>query len=147
MKVILREDVAHLGGPGEVVTVKPGYARNYLIPQGLASPATSRNIKMIEHRLREIQRQIDVAAAQAGEVKARLAELSVTVAKPAGENEKLFGSVTARDIQAALESEGVSVDRRRIVVDEPIKALGVYTVGVKLHGGLVADLKVWVVRQ
>ena len=147
MKVILREDVPHLGQSGAIVTVKPGYARNYLIPQGLAAIATSRNIKEMEHKLREIQRQIDAAKAEADEVKARLAELSVTLSKPAGENEKLFGSVTARDIVGALETEGVKIDRRRIVIDEPIKSLGVYNVGVKLHGGVMAELKVWVVKE
>ena len=147
MKVILREQVPHLGNPGAVVNVKPGFARNFLFPQGLAAAATSRNIKMIEHKMREIQRQIDVAKAEAGEVKAKLAEMSVTVAKPVGENDRLFGSVTAKDIEKALASEGVTVDRRKIAIAEPIKALGVYTVGVRLHGGVVADLKVWVVRE
>ena len=147
MKVILREDVAHLGDSGSIVTVKPGYARNYLIPQGLAAPATSRNIKMIEHKLKEIQRQIDVAKAEADQVKARLAEVSVTVTKAAGENEKLFGSVTAKEIEAALAKEGVILDRRRIIIEEPIKALGVYTLGAKLQGGLTGEFKVWVVKQ
>jgi len=147
MKVILREDVPNLGSSGAVVRVKPGYARNFLIPQGLAAPATSRNIKEMEHRLREIQHQIDVAKTEAEQVKVRLAELSVTVAKQAGESDKLFGSVTARDVALALAAEGVTVDRRRIVIGEPIKALGVYTVGVKLHGGDQAELKVWVVKE
>jgi len=147
MKVILREQVPHLGNPGVIVNVKPGFARNFLFPQGLASMATSRNIKMIEHEMREIQRQIDVAKAEAEQVKARLAELSVTVAKPVGENDKLFGSVTAKDIEKALANDKVTVDRHKIVIAEPIKALGVYTVGVKLHGGMIADLKVWVVKE
>ncbi|MDD5306637.1 MAG: 50S ribosomal protein L9 [Deltaproteobacteria bacterium] len=147
MKVILREDVAHLGKPGAVVSVKPGYARNFLIPQGLAALATSRNIKMMEHELKVIERQIDTSKAEAEEVKQRLAAVSVTVAKQAGESDKLFGSVTTKDVEAALAKEGITVDRRRIVIAEAIKALGVYTVQVKLHGGLAADLKVWVVRQ
>ena len=147
MKVILREDVPKLGTSGAIVNVKPGYARNFLIPQGLAAPATSLNIKEMEHKLKEIQHQIDIAKAEAEQVKERLAELSVTVSKQAGENEKLFGSVTARDVAKALATEGVTVDRRRIVIGEPIKALGVYTVGVKLHGGDQAELKVWVVKE
>ena len=147
MKVILREDVPHLGNSGVIVNVKPGFARNYLIPQGLAAMATSRNIKMIEHKLKEIQKQIDVAKAEAGDVKARLAEVSVTVSKAAGESEKLFGSVTTKDIEAALNSEGIKLDRRRIVINEPIKALGVYTVNAKLHGGVMAEFKVWVVKE
>ncbi len=147
MKVILREVVEHLGQPGAIVNVKPGYARNYLIPQGLASVATSRNIKMMEHQMVMIKQQIDTAKAEAEQVKARLADLSVTVSKPAGENEKLFGSVTTRDIEAALAEEGVTVDRRRVVIDEPIKSLGVYVCHVKLHGGELADFKVWVIKQ
>jgi len=147
MKVILREDVTHLGTCGALVEVKPGYARNFLIPQGLAAPATSRNVKMIEHELKKIQRQIDVAKAEANQVIERLAETSVTISKAAGENEKLFGSVTAKEIAEALAAEGIEVDKRRIVIEDPIKALGVYTVQVKLVGGLVGELKVWVVKE
>lgn len=147
MKVILREQVPHLGNPGAIVNVKPGFARNYLIPQNLAAPATSRNIKMMEHHIRVIQRQIDAAKAEADQVKERLAQLSVTIAKPAGDNEKLFGSVTTRDIEEALAKEDVKADRRRIVIDEPIKSLGVYTVNLKLHGGDTAPFKLWVVKQ
>jgi large subunit ribosomal protein L9 len=147
MKVILREDVPHLGQPGAIVNVKPGYARNYLIPQKLAEPATSRNIKMMEHQLNLIKRQIDVAKAEAEQVKNRLSEVSVTITKPAGESEKLFGSVTSRDIEVALGEEGITIDRRRIVIAEAIKALGVYTVQLKLYGGEMADLKVWVVKE
>jgi large subunit ribosomal protein L9 len=147
MKVILREDVPHLGQPGAIVNVKPGYARNYLIPQGLAELATSRNIKMMEHQLTLIKRQIDAAHTEAEQVKARIAEVSVTITKPSGENEKLFGSVTSRDIESALAEEGITIDRRRIVIAEAIKALGVYTVQLKLYGGDLADLKVWVVKE
>ena len=102
---------------------------------------------MMEHNLKKIQRQIDAAKAAAGEVKARLAELSVTISKSAGEQEKLFGSVTTRDIAAALSDEGIAIDRKRVIITEPIKALGVYTVQVKLYGGEMADLKVWVVKE
>jgi len=147
MKVILKEDVPHLGEPGQIVNVKPGFARNYLIPQGLAALASSRNIKMMEHNLKKIQKQIDAAKAEASEVAARLGELSITIAKPAGEQEKLYGSVTTRDIAAALEAEKITIDRKRIVIPEAIKALGVYTIQVKLMGGVTSDLKVWVVKE
>ncbi len=147
MKVILREDVTHLGTSGDIVTVKPGYARNYLIPQGLAAMATSRNIGMMDHKLREIQKQIDVAKAEADQIKARLASLSVTITKAAGENDKLFGSVTNKDIEKALASEGVTADKRRIIIEEPIKALGVYTIGLKMFGGDMAEFKLWVVKE
>jgi large subunit ribosomal protein L9 len=146
MKVILKEDVPHLGEPGEIVNVKPGFARNYLIPQGFAALASSRNIKMMEHNLKKIQKQIDAAKEEAGKVAARLSEISVTISKPVGEQEKLYGSVTTRDIAAALESEKITMDRKRIVIPEPIKSLGVYTVQVKLTGGVTSDLKVWVVK-
>lgn len=147
MKVILKEDVPHLGEPGEIVNVKPGFARNYLIPQGLAALASSRNIKMMEHNLKKIQKQIDAAKEEAGKVATRLAETSITITKPVGEQEKLYGSVTTRDIAAALEDEKITVDRKRIVISEPIKSLGVYTVQVKLTGGVTSDLKVWVVKE
>jgi large subunit ribosomal protein L9 len=146
MKVILREDVPHLGVPGAIVRVKPGYARNYLIPQGLAAIASSRNIKMMEHNLKKIQRQIDAAKEKAGKVKEALEKLEITISKPAGDQEKLFGSVTTRDVAAALNEEGILIDRKRIIIPEPIKALGVYTVQVKLYGGELSDLKVWVVK-
>jgi large subunit ribosomal protein L9 len=147
MRVILREDVPHLGQPGSIVNVKPGFARNYLIPQGLAEVATSRNVKEMEHKIKLVERQIDAARDESDKVKARLADLSVTISKPAGDNEKLFGSVTTRDIEAALKMEEVAFDRRRVVIAEQIKTLGVHTVQLKLHGGEFADLKVWVVKE
>ena len=147
MKVILKEEVAHLGNSGDIVEVKPGFGRNYLIPQGLADLATPRNVKEMEHKLRVIRKQIDAAKAEVEQVKARLEEASVTIAKPAGDNEKLFGSVTAQDIEKALAKESIIIDKRRIVIDEPIKSLGVFTVKAKLFGGESADFKVWVVKQ
>jgi large subunit ribosomal protein L9 len=147
MKLILKEDVPNLGASGAVVNVKPGYARNYLIPQGIADVATTRNIKLMEHKMRLIKRQIDAARAETDQVKARLAELSITIAKASGENDKLFGSVTTREIEKALEKEGMKVDRRRIVIEEPIKSLGVFTVQVKLFGGETSPLKIWVVKE
>jgi large subunit ribosomal protein L9 len=147
MKVILRESVPTLGKPGAVVNVKPGFARNFLIPQGLASLATSRNIKMMEHQIKLIQREIDLAKAEADQIKARLSETTISVAKPAGDNDKLFGSVTTRDIEAALVSQGITVERKRIVISEPIKSLGEHTVHVKLHGGDQADIKLSVLKQ
>jgi len=147
MQVILKEDVAHLGKSGAVVTVKPGFARNYLSPQGLATVATRGNIKVVEQQVRHVQRQIDVARAQAAEAKERLGQLTLTLPKPVGENDRLFGSVTAKDIEAALVEKGVTVDRRRLVIDEPIRALGTFIVHVKLAGGVVADLKVEVTRK
>ena len=102
-QVILLERIEKLGAMGEIVNVKPGFARNYLIPQGLAALASSRNIKMMEHNLKKIQKQIDAAKEEASKVAARLAEISVTIAKPVGEQEKLYGSVNTRDIAASTE--------------------------------------------
>ncbi|MCU0663903.1 MAG: 50S ribosomal protein L9 [Myxococcota bacterium] len=147
MKVILRESVQHLGKPGAIVNVKPGFARNFLIPQGLAALATSRNIKEMDHQIRLIQREIDLAKAEAGQIKARLSGTTLSVAKPAGDNDKLFGSVTTRDIEEALLAQGITVDRKRIVINEPIKSLGDHTVHVRLHGGDHADIKLAVVKQ
>ncbi len=147
MKVILKEDVPHLGESGAIVDVKPGYGRNYLVPQGLALAATPRNVKEMEHKLRIIKKHIDAAKAEVEEVKAKLEETSVTISKPSGDNEKLFGSVTTSDISKALAVENITLDKRRILIEEPIKSLGVYTVKAKLFGGESADFKVWVVKQ
>lgn len=147
MKIILKEDVPHLGGSGDIVDVKPGYGRNYLVPQGLADYATPRNIKEMEHKLRVIKRQIDAAKAEVNEVKARLEALSLTIAKPSGDNDKLFGSVTTADIERALSDEGIKIDKRRIIIEEPIKTLGDFTIKAKLFGGELAAFKLWVVKQ
>ncbi|MBN2341681.1 MAG: 50S ribosomal protein L9 [Deltaproteobacteria bacterium] len=147
MKVILKEDVPHLGDSGDIVNVKPGYGRNYLVTQGLADLATPRNIKEMEHKLRVIKKQIDAAKAEVAEVKARLEQISVTIAKSAGDNDKLFGSVTSADIQKALAVENLKIDKRHIIIDEPIKSLGDFTVKAKLFGGELAEFKVWVVKQ
>ncbi|MBN2714418.1 MAG: 50S ribosomal protein L9 [Deltaproteobacteria bacterium] len=147
MKVILKEEVPHVGDSGQIVNVKPGFGRNYLIPQGLADYATPRNIKEMEHRLRVIKKQIDAAKAEVAEVKARLEQLSITIAKPSGDNDKLFGSVTTADIEKALAAENLTIDKRRIIIDEPIKTLGDFTVKAKLFGGALAEFKVWVVKQ
>ena len=104
-------------------------------------------LKLIEHQMRVIQKEIDASKAAAEEVIARLAKVSVTISKPAGDNERLFGSVTTRDIGAALAGEGIKIDRRNISIEEAIKTLGVYTVKVRLHGGVTGDLKVWVVKE
>ena len=147
MKVILKEEVPHLGDSGQIVNVKPGFGRNYLIPQGLADYATPRNIKEMEHKLRVIKKQIDAAKAEVAEVKARLEEISITIAKPSGDNDKLFGSVTTADIEKALAAENLKIDKRRIIIDEPIKSLGDFIVKAKLFGGELAEFKVWVVKQ
>ena len=145
VQVVLRDDVENLGRSGELVTVKPGYARNYLIPRGLAAVATHGNVRQIEH---EKAMAIRRAAKMRASAEARAAELSrvaVEIAAKAGENEKLFGSVGAKDIAAALAARGVEVDRKKVQLDEPIKALGEYEVPVKLGYEVAATVKVTVV--
>ena len=149
VKVILRQDVDKLGEAGEVVAVRPGYARNFLLPQGVAYEATAANLK----RLEDEQRQADEAAKRdLLEAKRRASALegvSLTFEARAGEESKLFGSITPADIAERLNEQGLDfeVDRRAIDLDEPIKALGVYAVPVKLHAEVRPEVKVWVVKE
>jgi large subunit ribosomal protein L9 len=145
MEVILREDIETLGKAGAVVRVKPGYARNYLLPRGLAYEATEGNKKRIaaENRAREARRAED--RAQAAALAARLEALSLTIAAKAGEGDRLFGSVTSQDIAAALERAGEPVDKRRIALATPIKTLGEHRVPVRLHADVEATVRLTVV--
>jgi large subunit ribosomal protein L9 len=148
MKVILTQEVLGLGDPGEVVQVKNGYGRNYLIPKGMALMATNKNIKALEA---ERQRIEAAAARQAGKVKGeadKLAGTKVEVTARAGEGGKLYGSVTNMQIAAALADLGFDIDRRRIIMEQgPIKALGSYTLPVKLHPQVVVDIELEVVPE
>ena len=146
MEVILKEDVPNLGNMGEVVTVKPGYGRNFLIPQGKAVPATEDNVSKFEVRRAELEAAAaeTLAAAQArGEALTALG--AVEIAATAGEEGKLFGSVTNRDIAEKLAEAGVEIDRRAIGINEAIKETGAYDVSIKLGLDLTATLKVYVV--
>src|SRR5512137_906105 len=142
MKLILREDVYNLGKGGELVEVKPGYGRNFLIPRGLAVLANPRNIREVEH-------QKAVASAKAAKLKAsaqavakRLADTPIALKRKVGEQDKLYGSVTAMDIAEALAARGLQIDRRHIDLAEPIKTVGDFEVGVKLHSEVVGKVKV-----
>ena len=144
MKLILREDVENLGKGGELVEVKPGYGRNYLLPRGLAVPANPRNVRELEH-------QKSVAAAKAAKLKAsaqavakRLADTPLTLRGKVGEQDKLYGSVTALDLAEALAARGLEIDRRHIDLSEPIKTIGAFEVPVKLHSEVVGKVKVTV---
>jgi large subunit ribosomal protein L9 len=145
MEVILREDVQSLGKAGAVVRVKPGYARNFLLPRGLAYEATEGNKKRIaaEGRARDARREED--RAKAAESARSLEALSLTIPAKAGEGERLFGSVTSQDIAAALERAGQAVDKRRIELEHPIKSLGDHQVPVRLHPDVQAMLRITVV--
>jgi large subunit ribosomal protein L9 len=147
MKVILRNNVENLGNAGEIVDVKPGYARNYLVPQGLALVATKGNQAVYDNEKKQIALRIAKEKVLAEEMAQKLEAASVTIAVSVGEEDKLFGSVTSQDIADQLASQGLEVDKRKIVLDEPIKALGLYTVDVKLHTDVVGKVKVWVVKK
>jgi large subunit ribosomal protein L9 len=147
MQVILKEEVPNLGQMGELVTVKPGYGRNYLIPKGLAVEATPRNIKRLEHERRNIERRKEKLMAEARSVADRLRDMSITIAKKTTDEDRLYGSVTNREIADALSEEGINVDRRKIIIEEPIRSLGVFKVKVKLNTDLYGEVKVWVVKS
>ncbi len=147
MQVILREDIDNLGKIGDLVKVAPGYARNFLVPKKKAIEATPKNVHAMEHakkmvsdRLRKLKKE---AAADADRIKA----LAITIKAKAGEEGKLFGSVTSMDIAEAMKAQGVAVDRRKIVLDEPIKRLGDHTITVKLHADVTTDFKLTVVAE
>jgi len=147
MEVILREDINKLGHRGQVVKVAPGYARNFLLPRKLAVAATDSNKKIVEqerqaHLRREVKEHAD-----AKELATLMGPVEITIAQKAGENDQLFGSVTAGDIVAALEKQGYTVDRRKVQLEDPIKQLGDYKVSVKLHREVSIELPVHVVRE
>ena len=147
MKLILREDVENLGKVGDVVDVAGGYGRNYLLPRGLAVKASTKNLKEQEHQKKLIQVGLERQKKDAIELAGSLDSVSCTIARKTGEEERLYGSVTSRDIEEALKEEGVTIDRKRILLEEPIKKLGVYTVPVKLHTEVTGNIKVWVVKE
>jgi large subunit ribosomal protein L9 len=147
MRVILREDMDNLGKAGEVVSVRPGYGRNYLLPQGLAVHATEKDVARLQHEQRTIAtRQAKLAKELQSEAD-KLSQVSVSLARAVGEEDKLYGSVTNRDIAEALAEQGIKLDSRKIQMEEPIKALGMSTVQVKLGKDVVAKIKVWVVKK
>jgi large subunit ribosomal protein L9 len=147
MEIILREDVQHLGKVGEVVKVKDGYARNYLLPKGLAYPATEANKKKIAFEGERLARQRAAEKSAAEGEATRLADVRLTFAVKVGEEEKLYGSITASDIQRKLEELGIHVDKRKIDLPEPIRELGEFTVGIKIHPDVRPEVKVTVVKE
>ncbi|MCL5062647.1 MAG: 50S ribosomal protein L9 [Nitrospirae bacterium] len=147
MQVILKEDVKDLGHIGDLVNVKEGYARNFLIPKGLAVEANPKNLKALEHEKRKIQELVKKAKTAAEELASKVSGTTVTIKAKAGEEDKLFGSVTVMDIADALKKEGMDIDKKKIVMEEPIKRLGNYTVSVKIHSEVSAQLNVQVVSE
>jgi large subunit ribosomal protein L9 len=147
MQVILKEDVANLGKSGDLVKVKPGFGRNYLIPQGLAVMATASNVKQVEHQKKLIAARNAKLQKDSQAVADKLGAVEVSIERQVGEENKLFGSVTSRDIADALAEKGVTVDHRKIHLDEPIKTIGYQTVDIKLGQGVVGKIKVVVVPK
>ncbi|OIP40857.1 MAG: 50S ribosomal protein L9 [Deltaproteobacteria bacterium CG2_30_63_29] len=144
MQVILTEDVPHVGDMGDIVKVSDGFGRNFLIPQKLALPAVGGRIKYFQHEKTRIARQKEQLRQKALEVVGGLRGVSVTIPRQVGEDDKLYGSVTNRDVQVALAAAGFDMDRRKILLDQPIKELGIFSVAIKLHSEVKAHVRVWV---
>ncbi len=147
MKIILRQDHDKLGKIGDIVDVKDGYARNYLLPKKIGYIATAGNLRTLEEEKNQTVLRQEKELHQAEKLSTDLEKLSITLKVKVGEDEKLFGSVTSQMIADALKEKGISMDKRIIELDEPIKALGIYTVNVKLHTNVTGKVKVWVVRE
>lgn len=147
MKVILLETIDRLGKTGDVVTVKEGFARNFLIPNKKARPATAGNLKALEvvkkKEAADTAKQVESARALAN----RIANISLTISVAAGDEEKLFGSVTADSVSDALKEEGIEIDKKDILIEDPIKKLGVYQITVKVHPEVKASLRLWIVKK
>lgn len=147
MEVILRENVDKLGRAGEIVSVKDGFARNYLIPRGLAYPATEANRRRFEAEAKKRASRLAEAQANAQALARQLEEVSLKFAVKTGEGDRLFGSVTAADIAEKLAELGYQIDKRKVELEEPIKLVGIYKVPVKLDAGVQVQVRVWVVKE
>ena len=147
IKVLLKNDVPSLGQGGEVVRVRPGFARNFLLPRGLAVPATAGNLARVEDLKRQVASQAKQELEQANAAAAQIATASVTIARAVGDEGKMYGSVTTKDIEDAFAAAGVKIDRKKIELKEPIKALGSFEVPIKLHASVTATLKVNVSKK
>ncbi|MBF0440503.1 MAG: 50S ribosomal protein L9 [Oligoflexales bacterium] len=147
MKLILNQNVPSLGSIGDIVNVKSGYARNFLIPRGLGVVANEGNKAALEHQLRQLEKKRKVLLVEAKALAANIEKISVTVTKQVGEDEKIFGSVTTAELEGLLANEGVKVSKKDIKLTNEIKKVGVYTAEVKVHPEVTAKFKVWVVAQ
>lgn len=147
IKVVLQDDVTNLGTSGDVVRVRPGYARNYLIPRGLAAPATERNLAHVEALKQQAAERAKQRLEEAQGLKAKLESASVKLERAVGEENRMYGSVTTKDIEEAYLALGIELDRRKITLADPIKTLGLHEVSIKLHGDVTAQLRVEVVKK
>jgi len=147
MEIILKKDTLSLGKLGNVVKVADGYARNYLIPHGIGIEATPKNLKLLEKEIKLWQKKAEKQREEAQTLAQAIEQLSLSFARKAGEEDKIFGSVTSLDIEEKIKESGIQIDRKKIHLEEPIKALGIFTVPVKLHTEVTANLKVCVVKE
>lgn len=147
MEIILNKDIEKLGKAGSVIKVKEGFARNFIIPNGLAVPVTPGNLKKLEQEKLKKELQAQKLKNEAEELRVRLSSISLTIASLAQEEDKLYGSISAYEIAQALKEEGIEIDKGLIVLSEPIKALGIFEVPIKLHPEVEAKVKVWVVKK
>jgi large subunit ribosomal protein L9 len=147
MKIILKEDIKKLGKMGQIVDVADGYARNYLVPKGLAVEASTKNIRSLEHEKKIIQEKARKHKDSAQDLASRISALTLTIKAKSGEEEKLFGSVTTMDIAEALLTQGVEIEKKKIVLEEPIKRLGSYSVQIKLHPDVSVPLTIEVIQE
>ena len=147
MEVLLKKEVKNLGKEGQIVKVKDGFFRNYLFPKDLAVPANPKNLKLFEQRRQVEAKKLEKAKKLASEVADKLKKISCTIVKHAGEEDKLFGSVTSADIAESLENEGFKIDKKDVLIEEPLKKLGIYEVPVKVHPEITVEVKIWVVKE
>src|SRR4030042_5083391 len=147
MKVILREDVKNIGNMGQIIDVTDGFGRNYLVPRGFAVEANIRNIKSLEHEKKVIQEKARKIKNQAQDLASKISSAAVVIKAKAGEEGKLFGSVTTMDIAEQLKKEGFDIDKKKISLEEPIKRIGSYSVKIKIHSEIAAEVNVEVVEE
>jgi large subunit ribosomal protein L9 len=147
MKIILKEDIKKIGKMGQIVDVANGYARNYLVPKGLAVEASTKNIRSLEHEKKIIQEKAKKLKDSAQDIASRISSMTLTIKAKAGEEEKLFGSVTTMDIAEALLNEGLDIDKKKISLEEPIKRLGSYSVQIKLHSDVSVPLNIQIIQE
>ncbi len=147
MKVILMEDIKKIGMMGQIVDVADGFARNYLVPKGLAVEANTKNIRSVEHEKKIVHEKARKVKDSAQDISSKISAMTITIKAKAGEEGKLFGSVTTMDIAEALHSEGIEIDKKRISLEEPIKRLGSYSVSVKLHPEVSVQLNIQVIEE
>lgn len=147
MKIILKEDVKSIGSMGQTVDVSDGFARNYLVPRGLAVEANVKNIKSLEHEKKVIQEKARKVKNSVQDLADRLANMTVVIKTKAGEEGKLFGSVTTMDIAEQLKNQGIEIDKKKISLDEPIKRLGTYAVNLRLHSEITTQVNIQVIEE